>query len=137
MPAVAHRVGLRACAAIGTGCRAAVRGVAEIGRTRAAIVRLGAEAAAALAALPDTPELAAGDRLFVAAHPLAADRVRGPTVRQLRRLVARYRDECDIDRLISHLAIADAYANCLAGIADEQAGDTAHPLGCNQRGNPT
>ena len=114
---VAHRVGLRACAAIGAGCREALesdgRGVAELDPTRAAIVRLGAEAAAALAEIPDTPQLAAGDRAFVALYPLDTGKLGGPIVGQMRRLVERYRDECGIDRLILHLTIAEAYASCL------------------------
>jgi hypothetical protein len=118
MPAVAHRTGLRACAAIGAGCREALesagRGVVEIDPTRAAIVRLGDNAAAELAMIPDMPELAAGDRVFLATHPLDADSIRGPLVRQMRRLVERYRRECNIDGLIMHLEIADAYASCLA-----------------------
>jgi len=124
---VAHRVGLRACAAIGAGCREALdsegRGVAEIDPTRATIVRLGVEAAAELAAIPDTQALKASDRVFTAAHPLAADRRRGPIVRQMQRLIERYRQECDIDRLILHVEIAAAYARCVAHIAAEQAGE--------------
>ncbi len=118
MPAVAHRTGLRACAEIGAGCREAVEseghGITDIDPTRAAIVRLGAEAAAELAMIPDLPELAAGDRAFLAAHPLDADGMCGPIVRQMRGLVERYRRECNIDRLIMHLEIADAFARCLA-----------------------
>ena len=118
-PWVVDRIDLRACAAIGAGCREALeadgRGIADSDPTRAAIVRLGAEAAARLAALPDTPELAEDDRAFVAAHPIASDCVRGPTIRQVRSLLARYRQECGIDRLIMHLGLADAYARCLAG----------------------
>jgi len=90
-----------------------LRGVAEIDPTRAVIMRLGAEAAATLAMIPDTPQLAAADRAFVALYPLDAGKLRGPVVRQMRRLVERYRDESDIDRLILHLTIADAYARCL------------------------
>ncbi len=121
MPAVAHRVGLRACAAIGAGCREALesegRDVAGIDPTRARIVRLGVAAAAELAEIPDTPALAAGDHAFIAPHPFAADGRRDPIVRQMQRLVARYRDECDIDRLIIHWEIADAYASYLARLA--------------------
>ena len=90
-----------------------MRDVAVIDPTRAAIVRLGAEAAAALAAIPDTPQLAAADRAFVARYPLDAGKLRGPVVRQIRLLVERYRDECGIERLILHLTLADAYARCL------------------------
>jgi hypothetical protein len=112
------RIAPVACAAIGEGCREAVEseghGIADIDPTRAAIVRLGAEAAAELAMIPDLPELAAGDRVFLAAHPLAADGMRGRIVRQMRRLVERYRRECNIDGLIMHLEIADAFARCLA-----------------------
>src|SRR5947207_599407 len=86
-PAFVDGIDLRACAAIGAGCHDALRGLAASDPTRAAIVRLGAEAAAKLAALPDTPELAADDRAFVTAHPLVSDCVRGPTVRRMRRLV--------------------------------------------------
>src|SRR6266849_3448497 len=82
----------------------------ELEPTRAAIVRLGAEAAAALAEIPDTPQLAAGDRAFVALYPLDSGKLGGPIVGQMRRLVERYRDECGIDRLILHLTIAEAYA---------------------------
>ena len=121
---VAHRVGLRACAAIGAGCREALesdgRGVAELDPTRAAIVRLGAEAAAALAEIPDTPQLAAGDRAFVALYPLDTGKLGGPIVGQMRRLVERYRDECGIDRLILHLTIAEAYASCLGHHPSDQ-----------------
>jgi len=77
-------------------------------------VRLGAVAAATLAALPDTPELQEDDRGFVAAHPVTPGCGHGPTIRRMRRLVERYREECGIDSLIVHLAIADAYAGCLA-----------------------
>ena len=119
---VMHRVGLRACAAIGAGCREAVRGVATIDPTRAAIVRLGAEAAAELAALPDTPELEADDRAFIVAHRPAANKQPSPAVRQMHRLVERYRDEGGIEAAILELTIAEAYARCLADI-------TAHPAG--------
>jgi hypothetical protein len=77
-------------------------------------VRLDEEAAAELAAIPDTAELAALDRAFTAGHPIAAATLPGPIVQQMHRLVARYRDECGIDRLIIELEIAEAYANCLA-----------------------
>ena len=90
-----------------------MRDVAEIDPTRAAIVRLGAEAAAALAAIPDTPQLAAADRAFVARYPLDAGKLRGPVVRQMRLLVERYREECQIDRLVLYLTLAQAYARCL------------------------
>ncbi len=116
-PLVARRVGLRACAAIGAGCREAVesegRGAAERDPTRPAIVRLGAEAAAALAAIPDTPQLATTDRAFVALYPLETGKLGDPVVRRMRALVARYREECQIDRLLLYLTIADAYARCL------------------------
>ncbi len=117
---VAHRVGLRACAAIGAGCRETLRGVVEIDPTRAAIARLGAEAAAALAVIPDTPQLAAGDRAFVALYPLDSGKLGGPIVGQMRRLVERYREECGIDRLILHLTIAEAYASCLGHHPSDQ-----------------
>jgi len=114
---VARRVGLRACAEIGAGCREAVesegRDVGELDPTRAAIMRLGVEAAAELAAIPDTPQLAAGDRAFVALHPLETSELGGPIVRQMRRLVERYREECKIDRVILYLTIAEAYARCV------------------------
>ena len=133
MPAVAHRAGLRACAAIGAGCRRAMetdeRGVARIDPTRAAIVRLGNEAATELAAIPDTPVLQADDRVFVAPRPLAPDCAGGPIVRQMRRLVERYRQECNIEGAGIALTIAAAYARCLAlpaaDQADDQADDTA------------
>jgi len=116
-PLVAHRLGLRACASIGAGCREAVesegRDVAELDPTRAAIMRLGAEAAAELAMIPDTPQLAAADRAFVALHPLETGELGSPIVHQMRLLVQRHRDECGIDRLILHLTLADAYARCL------------------------
>ena len=105
MPGVALRVDLRDCAAIGRGARQALRGAAAINPTRQAIVRLGAEAAALLAAIPDTAELRARDRAFLALHPLAANRTPSPLVRRLRRLIARYRAECGIDRLDLDLAI--------------------------------
>ncbi len=126
---VIDRIDLRACAAIGTGCRKALesegRGSADTDPTCARIVRLGAEAAARLAAIPDTPELQIADQVFVAAHPPAPGCVRGPTIRRMQALIARYRDECDIDRLIFQLEIADAHARCLG-----------HPP-CNQRANST
>ncbi len=102
-----------------------MRGAVEIDPTRAAIVRLGAEAAAELAAIPDTPELQAGDCVFVAEHPLAAYSVRRPMVRQMHRLVERYRVERGIDTAAIELTIAEAYARCFARLATEQAGDTA------------
>ena len=108
-PGVVDRSDLRACAAIGAGCRQALecdgRGVDP---TRAAIVRLGAETAAKLAALPDTPKLAADHQGFIAAHPVAPDCERGPTVRQMRRLVERYRRDCSIDSAFLDLEIAEA-----------------------------
>ena len=107
MPGVALRVDLRDCAAIGRGARQALRGAAAINPTRQAIVRLGAEAAALLAAIPDTAELRARDRAFLALHPLAANRPPSPLVRRLRRLIAHYRAECGIDRLDLELAIGE------------------------------
>ena len=87
-------------------------------------MRLGAEAAARLAAIRDTAELQTADQVFVAAHPPVSGCVRGPTVRRMQALIARYRGEFGIDRLIFQLELADAPARCLA------------PLPCNPRANP-
>ena len=128
-PAIVERIDLRVCAAVGAGCRAALEaekgGVAAADPTRAAIVRLGAEAAATLAELHETPQLAADDRAFIAAHPIGPDAARGATIRRMRLLVARYREECGIDRVIDRLAFADAYARCLAQQPRNHHGDAA------------
>ena len=47
-------------------------------RTARPILRLGESALAALAAIPDTPELLAADRCFLAAHPPRLDRPASP-----------------------------------------------------------
>ncbi len=119
MPEAAHRVGLRACAAVGRGCREALRGVADPGATRVAIIRLGEEAGAELAEIPDTPALRRSDGVLGAA-------LRGPLVRRLQRLVARYRDECNSDSAIIELTIAEAYARC---IAEGMLGGSGDPRG--------
>jgi len=125
------RVDLRECAAIGGGCRGTREpgGGTRLDPTRAAIRRLGAEAAARLAAIPDTPALRKADRAFLAAYPLTAARRRSPLVRRLRRLLVRYREECGIDRLDLDLALAEAFARCTAeeapGSGSDRGGDAA------------
>lgn len=108
---------------------------AAVDPTRAAIVRLGAEAEEELARLPDTPRLRAADRAFVAAHPLAAGSLGGPIVRRMRRLIERYRKECGIDRLHAQLAFAEAYRRVVAREAgSDSAGDAS--ASCNPGANP-
>jgi hypothetical protein len=117
-PTIAYRDELRACAAIGAGCRQAVRGLSEVDRTRRAIIRLGAEAAALLVAIPDTPELRAADRAFAAATPREAGRPSCRVARQMRHLVERYRDEAGFARIELELALEAAYAAaCAARVA--------------------
>jgi hypothetical protein len=94
-----------------------VRGTAEPGRTRLAIIRLGEEAAARLAALPDTPELRALDRKCPALTPPGGRLASGRIAQQMRRLVERYRDEAGIDRLALEAALFAAYAGAVAAAA--------------------
>jgi hypothetical protein len=106
-PILARRAALRACAAIGSGCREALRGSAAADPTRAAIVRLGERAAALLGEIPDAP-------LPGAPHP-AGDEMPGGVpggvlVRQMQVLIERWRRERQIDRLAAELALARAYA---------------------------
>src|SRR5206468_8513426 len=68
-PDVAHRYGLRACAAIGAGRRLPRCGVAAIDATLAAIMALGNEAVAQLRAIPDSAALRRHDRAFCRMAP--------------------------------------------------------------------
>jgi hypothetical protein len=102
-PIMARRTALLACAAIGSGCRAAVRGSAPLDPTRAAIVRLGERAAALLAEIPDAP-------LPGAPHPAGDFAPGGALVRQMQVLIERWRGERHIDLFDAELALARAYA---------------------------
>src|SRR5439155_5612317 len=114
-PDVAHRCGLRACAAIGAGRPLPLSGDAAIDATLTAIMALGNQAAAQLRAIPDSAALRRHDRAFAAWHPAAA-RPRGPLVRRMAQLVERYRDQCGIDRLRLQMALAKAYATAAARV---------------------
>ena len=99
-PEVAHRQALRACAAIGVAAAAAASAsdAACFGAHRA-IVSFGAEAAAVLAAIPDTLELSAFDAAFAAAYPGLVRDARPRVAQRMLRLIERYRREGGLDRL--------------------------------------
>lgn len=99
--------------------------------TRAEIIALGTEAAALLRSIPDSPSLRRNDRAVVAAHP-EAGRPRGPLVRRMARLVARYREECDIDGQDVLMTLAAAFAAIQpAFLQQKQVGSPVdRPLDC-------
>lgn len=75
------------------------RDPAPPGSARWSILRLGEEAAAELATIPDTPELQAHDHALAAACPPVPGSARPPIARRMLRLIERYRRECGLDRL--------------------------------------
>ncbi len=87
-----------------------------------AILRLGQEAAAELAAIPDTPELQALDRAFEAAYPSPHGNPPPPIARRMLRLIERYRRECGLDRLDRDALSAEIAARIAALTAQEEAG---------------
>jgi hypothetical protein len=109
-PGVAHRRALRACAAIGAARPEGVLDPAAIGWTRWSILRLGEEAAAELAAIPDMPELQALDRDFAAAYPWLPGNGPPPVAQRMLRLIERYRRECGLDRLELDRTLAEIRA---------------------------
>jgi hypothetical protein len=123
---VGRRMGLRACASIAVGCRRATQGLATLDPTRAAIIALGNEGAARLRAIPDSPALRRHDRAVIALHP-EAGRPSGPLVRRMAHLVARYREERDIDREALLLTLGAAYTAIRpAFLQQKQVGSPVH-----------
>lgn len=113
-----HRRALRACAAIGAGETLAV-GAQQVAlnATLRSIQRLGAEAAAALAAIPDTRHLRALDEAFAAAYPRACAGAPVPLAQRMLRLLERYRRECGFDGLERECLFAEIAARA-AALAD-------------------
>jgi len=126
-PGVMHRRALRACAAIGLGETLAVNAQSiDKNATRRAIQFLGAEAAAELAAIPDTSRLRARDEAFAAAYPQACAAAPAAVAGRMLRLIERYRRECDFDRFerdCLFAQIAARAARFAAAAADAAAGD--------------
>lgn len=119
-----HRRALRACAAIGAGQMLAV-GVQPIAMsaTLRSIRRLGTEAAAELAAIPDTRRLRAQDEAFAAAYPQLCARGPAPVAGHMLRLLARYGREAGFDGLEREALFAElaARAAALAAAANRAA----------------
>lgn len=126
-PGVVHRRALRACAAIGVGETLAlsIQSIASNATLRS-IRRLGAEAIAELAAIPDTNCLRALDEAFAAAYPGACAAAPTAMAGRMLRLIERYRRECDFDALDREALFGEIAARAVAfaaAAADPAAGE--------------
>jgi hypothetical protein len=113
--AVERRFTLRLAALLYYGVREIAEEAGEVDYTLAercqAVLRIGAAALDALAAIPDTAQLVAADRAFLAAHPLLLDREGSPlaaAMRQARDDLADHLRPAALDRIERDIAKRDA-----------------------------
>jgi hypothetical protein len=133
MAEIHHRSGLRATATIGAAvrCALAAEGIDPAIATR---LREADAAEAALAAIPDTPELQRADSDHEASGPAGGGDALDDFAAETRRLAKHYEANSEID--LATAPLADLFAWCLSRRTIElhRSGDDLLLISCNPSG---